>query len=417
MAELDQQHDQLGHPPSWIKHATSFAIRRGRPVQFGGWQSWIEHATSSAVRRAGPVQFDGWPSWTEHTTSSAIYRAAVKKSTWKDKHGLEAAKPKRLLLVMHVLLKGGQSTPSSSADGQAGSTTRPARPSAKLDQKRDQLGGWSSWIEHATSSAIHQAGPVQFVGWPSWIDNTTSSAIRRAEPVQLGRWPSWIEHATSLAIHRGGLVQFGGWPRWIEQLGHPPPSREEEHLERQARPRGSQAETPAPRYGRNKVNGQGAGNGFTPYHDALVISLTVENCLVKKILEDNGSSGYIIFHAAYKDPGLEESALTRRITPLIWFSGEVKQTAEECPATLEEPQSEEISAIEEDETWMTPLVRYLENDILSEDRKEARKIKKQAARYCISQEVLEAKESRKMDLGIRQAVQLAKWASWADHTV
>ncbi|KAF2611660.1 hypothetical protein F2Q70_00011812 [Brassica cretica] len=57
----------------------------------------------------------------------------------------------------------------------------------------------------------------------------------------------------------------------------------------------------------------------------------------------------------------------------------------QCPATLEEPQSEEISAIEEDETWMTPLVRYLENDILPEDRKEARKIKKQAARYCISQ--------------------------------
>ena len=48
------------------------------------------------------------------------------------------------------------------------------------------------------------------------------------------------------------------------------------------------------------------------------------------------------------------------------------------PATLEEPQSEEISAIEEDETWMTPLVWYLENDILPEDRKEAKKIMKQA---------------------------------------
>ena len=58
------------------------------------------------------------------------------------------------------------------------------------------------------------------------------------------------------------------------------------------------------------------------------------------------------------------------------------------PATLEEPQSEEVSAIEEGKTWMTPLVRYLENDILLEDRKEAKKIKKQAARYCISQEKL-----------------------------
>ncbi|XP_048605619.1 uncharacterized protein LOC125583099 [Brassica napus] len=58
------------------------------------------------------------------------------------------------------------------------------------------------------------------------------------------------------------------------------------------------------------------------------------------------------------------------------------------PATLEEPPSEEVSAIEEGETWMTPLIRYLEAVILSEDRSKARKIKKQAARYCISQEKL-----------------------------
>ncbi|KAL0689700.1 hypothetical protein Bca4012_089378 [Brassica carinata] len=37
---------------------------------------------------------------------------------------------------------------------------------------------------------------------------------------------------------------------------------------------------------------------------------------------------------------------------------------------------------------MTPLIRYLEADILPEDRSEAKKIKKQATRYCISQEKL-----------------------------
>ena len=37
---------------------------------------------------------------------------------------------------------------------------------------------------------------------------------------------------------------------------------------------------------------------------------------------------------------------------------------------------------------MTPLVRYLEGDILPEERNEAKKIKKQAARYCFSQEKL-----------------------------
>ena len=50
---------------------------------------------------------------------------------------------------------------------------------------------------------------------------------------------------------------------------------------------------------------------------------------MKRILVDNGSSGNIIFQAAYKDLGLEETALTRRITLLIGFSGEVKQTAGE----------------------------------------------------------------------------------------
>ncbi|XP_013613469.1 PREDICTED: uncharacterized protein LOC106319632 [Brassica oleracea var. oleracea] len=68
---------------------------------------------------------------------------------------------------------------------------------------------------------------------------------------------------------------------------------------------------------------------LTPHHDALVISFTVANCLVKRILVDNGSSGNIIIQAAYKDLGLEEGALTRRITPLIRFSWEVKQTAVE----------------------------------------------------------------------------------------
>ncbi|KAF2566163.1 hypothetical protein F2Q68_00025201 [Brassica cretica] len=69
---------------------------------------------------------------------------------------------------------------------------------------------------------------------------------------------------------------------------------------------------------------------LAPHHDALVISLTVANCLVKRILEDNGSSSNIIFHMAYHDLGLEESALTRKVTPLIGFSGEVKQTVGEA---------------------------------------------------------------------------------------
>ena len=42
---------------------------------------------------------------------------------------------------------------------------------------------------------------------------------------------------------------------------------------------------------------------LTPHHDSLVISLTVANCMVKRILLDNGSSDNIIFQATYKDLG------------------------------------------------------------------------------------------------------------------
>ncbi|XP_056843194.1 uncharacterized protein LOC130495723 [Raphanus sativus] len=65
---------------------------------------------------------------------------------------------------------------------------------------------------------------------------------------------------------------------------------------------------------------------LTPHHDALAISLTIANCLVKRILVDNGSSINIIFQSAYADLGLEPKVLTRKATPLIGFSGEVKQS-------------------------------------------------------------------------------------------
>ncbi|XP_056864061.1 uncharacterized protein LOC130511201 [Raphanus sativus] len=57
------------------------------------------------------------------------------------------------------------------------------------------------------------------------------------------------------------------------------------------------------------------------HHDAFVISLTIANCLVKRILVENG-----LQQSAYADLGLEPKALTRKATPLVGFSGEVNQT-------------------------------------------------------------------------------------------
>ena len=45
---------------------------------------------------------------------------------------------------------------------------------------------------------------------------------------------------------------------------------------------------------------------LAPHHDAIVISLTVANCLVKRILLDNGRSSNIIFQMAYQDLGLDK---------------------------------------------------------------------------------------------------------------
>ncbi|CAA7039104.1 unnamed protein product [Microthlaspi erraticum] len=54
---------------------------------------------------------------------------------------------------------------------------------------------------------------------------------------------------------------------------------------------------------------------LAPHHDALVISLTIANSLMKRTLVDNGSSTNILFMDAYKGLGLDENALTRKSTP------------------------------------------------------------------------------------------------------
>ncbi|VVB11381.1 unnamed protein product [Arabis nemorensis] len=46
---------------------------------------------------------------------------------------------------------------------------------------------------------------------------------------------------------------------------------------------------------------------------------------MKRVLIDNGSSTNILYLDAYKELGLDEAGLTRKSTPLVGFSGEVKQ--------------------------------------------------------------------------------------------
>ncbi|XP_056856571.1 uncharacterized protein LOC130506993 [Raphanus sativus] len=55
------------------------------------------------------------------------------------------------------------------------------------------------------------------------------------------------------------------------------------------------------------------------------------------------------------------------------------------PATEKETEPEEVSVVDEGETWMTPIISYLRYSTLPEDRDESRKIRCQAARYCFSE--------------------------------
>ncbi|KAL5577724.1 hypothetical protein UlMin_019423 [Ulmus minor] len=65
---------------------------------------------------------------------------------------------------------------------------------------------------------------------------------------------------------------------------------------------------------------------INPHHDALVISLLVANCKIKRILVDNGSSTNVLFLNALKEMKIDESNIHRYATVLVGFSGEQKFT-------------------------------------------------------------------------------------------
>ena len=63
-----------------------------------------------------------------------------------------------------------------------------------------------------------------------------------------------------------------------------------------------------------------------PQHDSLVISLPVRNCLIRRILIDNGSAVNIIMLETLQQMGLTEVDMVKKSTVLVGFSGETKRT-------------------------------------------------------------------------------------------
>ncbi|XP_057250007.1 uncharacterized protein LOC109136477 [Beta vulgaris subsp. vulgaris] len=76
-------------------------------------------------------------------------------------------------------------------------------------------------------------------------------------------------------------------------------------------------------------------------HDGLVVSLTVSNCLMKRVLIDNGSSANIIFKSALESMGLQEADILKKATVLFGFNGEPATTLGKscCPPMQKESTS------------------------------------------------------------------------------
>ncbi|KAL0340503.1 UNVERIFIED_CONTAM: hypothetical protein Sradi_4567100 [Sesamum radiatum] len=68
--------------------------------------------------------------------------------------------------------------------------------------------------------------------------------------------------------------------------------------------------------------------------DALVISATLANFLVKKVLVDSGSSADIMFYDAYVQLGIDNAQLRKVNTSLTGFSGEMIEPLEEVMLPL-----------------------------------------------------------------------------------
>ncbi|XP_074299108.1 uncharacterized protein LOC141630136 [Silene latifolia] len=62
------------------------------------------------------------------------------------------------------------------------------------------------------------------------------------------------------------------------------------------------------------------------HHNALIITLPIENCEVRKTLVDTGSSVNLIMLETLKGMGFTEKDLAKKAVPLVGFSGETKHS-------------------------------------------------------------------------------------------
>ncbi|XP_074377782.1 uncharacterized protein LOC141719310 [Apium graveolens] len=76
------------------------------------------------------------------------------------------------------------------------------------------------------------------------------------------------------------------------------------------------------------------GHVKVPQQDSLIISLPIGNCLIKRILVDNGSAANIMILSTLNQMGLAESDMIMKTTTLVGFSGETKRTMGEISLSM-----------------------------------------------------------------------------------
>ncbi|KAL0394774.1 UNVERIFIED_CONTAM: hypothetical protein Slati_4443600 [Sesamum latifolium] len=84
-------------------------------------------------------------------------------------------------------------------------------------------------------------------------------------------------------------------------------------------------------------------------NDAVVISATIANFWVKKVLMDSGSSADIIFYKAFSQMGINNAELTWVNTPLTSFSGSIVEPVGEVTLPI---------SLGSYPKWITKMVKF-----------------------------------------------------------